>query len=159
MKRIAILAVGLISLTACTPTEINAWLKWHRSDPQAAQEHLQKPEVQEELSHHVSPPPLPSSTESSNGRCIGMEGLLAQYNPGWNVTSMSQIMYRESRCQPGVSNSCCHGLLQIHEMHVGWMGDCGVYSASDLYNAERNICAAAMLWRKAGGSNPWAQTR
>jgi hypothetical protein len=61
---------------------------------------------------------------------------------------MSAIMYRESRCNPGVSNSCCHGLLQMHEMHVGWLD--AVDSTSDYYDPAKNIAAAAQLWRSSG---------
>jgi hypothetical protein len=152
MKRIAILAVGLVALTACTPTEINNWLKWHRSDPEAAQEYLTRPEVQEQLAHHQAPAPQPTgySQESSNGRCVGFEGLLAQHSPGWDVGRMSAIAYRESRCQPSASNSCCTGLLQVHYIWIPKAGSCGVYSRSDLQDPAKNICTAAIIYRTQG---------
>jgi len=97
----------------------------------------------------TTPPPPSWSTESRNGHCVGFEGLLAQYSPGWSVSRMSGIMYRESRCQPDASNSCCSGLLQIHRMHIP-IEECNVWSRSDLYNPVKNICAAAWLWRVQG---------
>lgn len=169
MKRIVMIAAGLMTLTACTPAEIKAWLVWHEYAPEQAEEWAARPEVQESLKHDwdqdgvIEPDPAPavrvsapspsSSSESSDGRCVGYEGLLAQYSPGWDVVRMSRIMYRESRCNPGVSNSCCHGLLQMHEMHVGWIN--AVDSASDYYNPASNIAAAAELWR-ASGYGAWS---
>jgi hypothetical protein len=140
-KQLVAVAAVALSVTACTPREIRLWQEWHVSDPEAAMEFA------------LNLPPAPAaaangSSASSNGRCVGYEGLLAQYSPGWDVGRMSAIMYRESRCQPTVSNSCCHGLLQMHEMHVGWIN--AVDSASDYYDPARNIAAAAELWRSSG---------
>ena len=144
-RTLAVLVLGLVALatTACTPREIRLWQEWHSNDPEAAMEFA------------LNLPPAPAapqasgySSASSNGRCVGYEGLLAQYSPGWDVARMSGIMYRESRCQPGVSNSCCHGLLQMHEMHVGWLD--AVSSQSDYYDPATNIRAAAQLWRSSG---------
>lgn len=106
----------------------------------------------------VAPTDPPPATEAprpgfsgavSNGHCVGMEGLLAYYSPGWNVTRMSGIAYRESRCQPGASNSCCSGLLQVHRL---WLPQpsCGAYSRSDLYDPATNVCVAAIVWRESG---------
>ena len=111
-----------------------------------------------QLEPTLPPPPPPVqedigfTTASSNGRCVGAEGLLATLSPGWNVTRMSGIMYRESRCLPGASNSCCSGLLQIHKMHIPNLKHCGVYSRSDLYDPVKNICAGAWVWDNAGYS-------
>jgi hypothetical protein len=100
------------------------------------------------------PPPKPKASSTSSGnRCTGYEGLLSQY--GWDVARMSQIMYRESRCQPGASNSCCSGLLQIHEIWVPKAGSCGVYSRADLYDPAKNICTAAIIYRTQG-MQAWA---
>lgn len=104
-------------------------------------------------------PPTPTfSGDSYNGRCVGAEPLLAFYSPGWDVARMSRIMYRESRCQPGVTSStgCCRGLLQIHQLHVPSLGGCGVHSRSDLFDPVKNVCSAAIVWTKAGGYSPWA---
>lgn len=101
------------------------------------------------------PPPVTDvvpvlwSTDAVNGRCVGMEWALEHWSPGWDTVRMSRIMYRESRCQPSASNSCCSGLLQMHRMHVPepW---CGVNTRADLYDPMKNICAAAALWRTSG---------
>jgi hypothetical protein len=168
MKRVIAIAALGAALTGCTLDEIETWLAWRTVDPVGAHGYAMLPEVQENLradwDHDgivepdptLPPPPPPttksastaSSSASTNGRCTGYEGLLSQYSPGWDVTRMSQIMYRESRCNPGVSNSCCHGLLQMHEMHVGWLD--AVDSVSDYYDPARNIAAAAQLWRSSG---------
>jgi hypothetical protein len=151
-------ALGAVVLlgSACTPSQINAWVNWHDSDPAAADAFLETPEFQElsddglQAAVRLNPPASSTgSSESSNGQCVGFKGLLAQYNPGWSVDRMAGIMYRESRCDPSASNSCCSGLLQMHRMHVP-IPECGVYSRNDLYNAEANVCAAAQLFRSSG---------
>lgn len=143
-RTLAVLVLGLVALatTACTPREVRLWQQWHRDDPEAAMEFARN------LPAAPAPQTSGYSSASSNGRCVGYEGLLAQYSPGWDVARMSGIMYRESRCQPNAANSCCHGLLQMHEMHVGWLD--AVDSQSDYYNPVLNIRAAAQLWRSSG---------
>lgn len=104
-------------------------------------------------------PVTPSGTSASaNGRCVGWEALLAHYSPGWDVTRMSRIAYRESRCQPHVRNpSGATGLLQLMPMHCRWLpaalGEpCTV---ARLQQAEYTIRAAAALWAR-DGYRPWA---
>lgn len=100
---------------------------------------------------HEAPPPPPRlwTTESANGKCIGLIAALTYWSPGWDVNRMAGIAYRESRCDPSASNSCCSGVLQMHKIHVPepW---CGVYSRNDLYDPWKNICSAAALWRSSG---------
>lgn len=93
-----------------------------------------------------------------SGPCSEWADELAYFSPGWDVGRMQQIMNRESRCRPDVTSNtgCCHGLLQIHQMHVPYLDVCGVNSASDLFNPGKNICAAAVLYRRAGGMSPWS---
>lgn len=98
------------------------------------------------------PPPAPPvlwTTETVNGRCVGLIDALEYWSPGWDVNRMAGIAFRESRCDPNASNSCCSGVLQMHQMHVPepW---CGVYSRADLYDPWKNVCAAAALWRSSG---------
>ena len=59
----------------------------------AAAERLDPPTV--EVATTLGLPP--GSSASSGGRCVGWEGLLSRYSPGWPVERMSRIMYRESR--------------------------------------------------------------
>jgi hypothetical protein len=85
--------------------------------------------------------------------------LLTYFNPGWDVNHMARIMWRESNCVPTAQNSCCSGLLQMHQMHVGRHGACGVMSRLDYLDPVKNICAASLLFKAAGGMSPWSQTR
>jgi hypothetical protein len=150
VKRILITAIALLTLTGCTRSQINAWLNWEATDPDAAHAWLTTPEGQA----LTTPRPAPTATSaSSDGRCVGYENLLAAHSPGWDITRMSRIMYRESRCQPDAANACCHGLLQMHEMHVGWIN--AVDTASDYYDPTANIRAAAELWT-ASGYGAWS---
>lgn len=50
-------AVSALALTACTPSEIDAWLQWHAQDPVAAEAFANQPEIQA-LLH----PPAPVSS-------------------------------------------------------------------------------------------------
>lgn len=150
MKRLLLAALALWALTGCTQDEIRGWLAWHANDPAAALAHLEQPEVQAQLEQadRLDPPPPQFNGASSSGRCTGAEPLLAQHSPGWSVERMSRIMYRESRCQPRAANSCCHGLLQIHEQWCGYLaarlGPC------DLTNPSYNVQAAALVFGQQG---------
>ncbi len=94
-------------------------------------------------------PTLPGSSASAGGRCVGWEGLLSRYSPGWSVERMSRIMHRESRCLPGAYNkSGASGLLQVMRSHCGWLA--GAVGPCDLFDATYNVRAAAALWRKQG---------
>lgn len=92
-----------------------------------------------------------------SGPCAQYAGLLSYFSPGWSVSQFQQIMYRESRCHPDVTSNtgCCHGLLQIHQMHIRNLGPCGVNAVSDLFDPAKNVCSAAILYRRAGGASPW----
>jgi len=101
-----------------------------------------------------APPPVLWTTEAVNGKCVGLIGALTYWSPGWDVNRMAGIAYRESRCDPNASNSCCSGVLQMHRMHVP-NTMCGVYSRADYYDPWKNVCAAAALWR-ASGYGAWS---
>lgn len=143
------MCAAVIAATGCTNQEISAWLKWHRSDPAAAQAHLALPEVQESIRQTPKPAPAASSAASGN-TCVGLIDTLAQQSPGWDVNRMARIAYRESRCQPSASNSCCTGVLQIHAIWIPKAASCGVYSRSDLQSAWKNVCVAAIIYRQQG---------
>lgn len=104
-------------------------------------------------------PPIPQfSDDSRNGRCIGAEGLLLTWSPGWSVERMSRIMYRESRCQPQVRNpSGSTGLLQIMPSNCPYIAkhlgeSCTV---AKLKEPTFNVRAAAVLF-DYDGYGPWA---
>jgi hypothetical protein len=63
---------------------------------------------------------------------------------------MAGIAYRESRCDPSASNSCCSGVFQIHQSWIDNVAMCGVRTRSDLYDAWKNVCAAAVVYRTQG---------
>jgi len=104
----------------------------------------------------MNPPPPPATvpvlytTESVDGRCVGLMAALSYWSPGWDVNRMAAIAYRESRCQPSASNSCCSGVLQIHRSWVDDTAMCGINSRADLYDAWKNVCAAAVVYRTQG---------
>ena len=66
------------------------------------------------------------------------------------------IAWRESNWQPGVRNACCFGLFQLYwNVHKGWMGDFGVTSSSQLFDARTNAEMAYQMYLRAGGWGPW----
>jgi len=105
------------------------------------------------------PPPPPSvpvlfSNTSVNGHCTGAEFLLTQYSPGWNVSRMSGIIYRESRCDwtAARSDSGSTGWLQILVSHCPWlarqMGE--PCTQVRLKDPVYNVRAGAVLWNEQG---------
>jgi hypothetical protein len=99
-------------------------------------------------------PTLPGSSASAGGRCVGWEALLERYSPGWDVTRMSRIAFRESRCQPDARNrsSSATGLLQLLASHCRWLAEqmdtwC---TRERLTDPEFNVKAAAVLWDEQG---------
>ena len=104
--------------------------------------------VKIDLPPKIAAPAAVTAPAASNGRCVGYEPLLRRYSPGWDVARMSRIMYRESRCKPGVRNrSGATGLLQIMPLHCRWLAGCSVAA---LRQPAYNIRAAAALYRKQG---------
>ncbi|MEO6651404.1 MAG: LysM peptidoglycan-binding domain-containing protein [Ilumatobacteraceae bacterium] len=67
------------------------------------------------------------------------------------------IANRESGFDPRADNNfCCYGVFQIYfEVHKGWLDDFGVHTASDLFDAEKNIAAAYRIYQRSGGWGPW----
>ena len=65
------------------------------------------------------------------------------------------IIWRESNCQPDARNWCCSGLSQIHKLWVSKLAHCGVYVRDDLFDSQRNMCAAAYVLA-VQGINAWS---
>jgi hypothetical protein len=123
----------------------------------------------------IPPPSVPTIVPgpqgtSVEGRCTQYEPLLIALSPGWDAARMSKIMWRESRCTPGVvsNTGCCVSLLQLYVgLHLRdhrlapRYNACGVYGWNDLDgpdDVERHICAAAALYSVVG-INAWAATK
>lgn len=68
-----------------------------------------------------------------------------------------KIAWRESNYRPDVTSStgCCHGVFQLHEVHLGWMGAFGVTSVAQLFDPEVNVRMAYELYKRNGWA-PWA---
>lgn len=109
----------------------------------------------------TAPEPVtgPHYGSATPGRCTQYEHLLVFFDPGWDIDQFSRIMWRESRCTPDAANSCCTGLVQIHRLHIPNLGVCDVHTRDDLTDPGKNICSAAVVFQRAGGTSPWAQTR
>ncbi len=68
-----------------------------------------------------------------------------------------EIALRESRYRATAYNGwCCYGVFQIYwSVHQSWLDDYGVNSATDLFDARKNVEAAYALYRGSGGWSPW----
>lgn len=65
------------------------------------------------------------------------------------------IIWRESRCDPTAANWCCSGLLQVHKLWVAELAGCDVYVRDDLFDPQRNMCAASYVYA-AQGITAWS---
>lgn len=108
----------------------------------------------------VLPVPVPVFDPLVYGTsCVGAVPLLAFYSPGWDPERMARLMWRESRCVPGVRNpaSSATGLLQVLASHCSWLPDAmnQPCTRTALEDPEFNIRAAAALWL-IQGYDAWA---
>lgn len=67
------------------------------------------------------------------------------------------IANRESKFDPRADNDfCCYGVFQIYfVVHERWLDDFGVHTATDLFDANKNIAAAYEIYQRSGGWGPW----
>jgi len=68
---------------------------------------------------------------------------------GWpvdEIPKVGRIAYRESRCQPGARNSCCHGLMQVHR---AWLRRFGLTQA-EARDGFTNLWLAHEVWLVSG---------
>ena len=66
------------------------------------------------------------------------------------------IAARESNLMPGVRNSCCLGLFQIHfSANQRSLASWGITSPNMLFDPRSNAYAAYALYLRAGGWGPW----
>jgi len=121
MRWLAALA-AIVVLSACTPAQQRAWVEWYQVDPEAAVAYLDGPAEATAQADRLDPPDPPPVVD--RGRCgewfdLAMQAGFAESD--W--PTVSRIMYRESRCQPGARNpSGASGLMQVMPM---WADDCG----------------------------------
>lgn len=158
---ITVIILAIVGIVLAVAIVVKAW-----EDNNGAISHQQANRgVQMQLTEPPAPPTtipvIPAWSNANDGRfCYGAIPLLQYYSPGWDVNQFARIMWRESNCVPTVRNSCCHGLLQINwAAHRSWLDDIGITSVGQLYDSATNIRAAAALYRRAGGTDPWEQTR
>ena len=68
---------------------------------------------------------------------------------GWPVSEIprvGRVAWRESRCVPTARNRVATGLMQIHRIHLGWLG----LSRNDLEDPFLNLRAAYAVWLRQG---------
>lgn len=101
----------------------------------------------------AAPAAAPRPASTATGNCAEWADEMAYFGL---PDSMRSIMYRESRCRTDVTSrtGCCHGLFQIHRMHVPSLDACDIDSTDDLFDGVKNVCAASVLYKRSGTS-PW----
>ena len=98
-------------------------------------------------------PPVTSPPASAND----VQQIIRDVWPDELEEKALQIAWRESNYKPNAFNgSCCYGVFQIYwSVHADWLDDYGIYSSSDLFDADKNIRAAYALYQGSGGWGPW----
>lgn len=89
------------------------------------------------------------------GKCGEWHDLAIQV--GWPEEEwpfLSQVIWRESRCQVEAWNGADAGLTQINQIHSKWLSDMGWNHPEDMFDAEKNLTFALRLWESSGW-RPW----
>lgn len=76
---------------------------------------------------------------------------------GWpeeEWSTLSAIIWRESRCDASAWNGADAGLTQINRIHTEWLNSMGFSHPDDMFNPEKNLYFAYRLW-DASGWRPW----
>jgi hypothetical protein len=76
---------------------------------------------------------------------------------GWPESewpTLSEIIWRESRCEAGAWNGWDAGLTQINQIHREWLSQMGFSHPEDMFNPENNLYFAWRLWDTSGWK-PW----
>jgi hypothetical protein len=148
MKRRYLPFVAL-ALTGCTQAQINAWLTWYETDPDAAVEFAQRDEIQALLQRPV--------VNHSPGDCDSYVPLFERY--GLPVATFKRIAWRESGCNHrsfvSDSDDLGGGLLGIN-LRAGarmWNDWCGL-TIENVTHAETNVHCAAEAYQRMG-MKPW----
>lgn len=100
----------------------------------------------------------PVATEiqrDAHGKCGEYHDLAISV--GWpeeEWKTLSQIMWRESKCQALAWSGSDAGLLQINRIHTDWAAMMGWKWPEDLFIPENNLLFAYRLWSESGWS-PW----
>jgi hypothetical protein len=166
MAGIASLAV-VVGASACTPQEVRGWIAWHDSDPAAAEEFANQPEVQADLAtgEHEQQVAAESSDESSGrGGCDGIYDEMIRQGAGSGVASRFayHIAPRESGCSPqfvhdhddwSYSRFGLNGLTA--GLRAGWMRLCGADVRSDTKSLSKDV-ECALAGYNAMGWRPWS---
>jgi hypothetical protein len=100
-----------------------------------------------------------------HGRCGEWHDLALSV--GWQESewaTLSNVIYRESRCTPdacskSTSGLKCRdaGLTQINQIHTSWLLDMGWTHPEDMFNPTNNLLFALRLWETSGWK-PWKAT-
>jgi hypothetical protein len=67
---------------------------------------------------------------------------------------LSQVIWRESRCQVDAWNGADAGLTQINQIHTEWLSQMGMSHPDDMFNPTNNLYFAYRLWETSGW-RPW----
>ncbi len=89
------------------------------------------------------------------GKCGEWHDLAIQV--GWPEEEwgfLSQVIWRESRCQVDAWNGADAGLTQINQVHTKWLSDMGWNHPEDMFDAETNLTYAFRRWETSGWQ-PW----
>jgi len=93
-----------------------------------------------------------------HGRCGEWHDMALEV--GWQESewaTLSNVIYRESRCTIDAWNGSDAGLTQINKIHTSWLSDMGWTHPEDMFNPRNNLLFAYRLWETSGW-RPWKAT-
>lgn len=167
MRTLTIALVATLALSACTPEQLDSIEAATGADLSAARaDLLALPDVPIRLADGREI--LPSGAISAvpvapaGSRCPQFFGIAL--GAGWPASDwqrLDYVMWRESRCNPGVYNGKgrdnSYGLMQLNMLaHRGWVGPLVGGNFSLLFDPATNLGIARELFRRAGSYGcPW----
>jgi hypothetical protein len=162
VKRKLISLLAIVALTGCTPNQIRVWVGWYQTDPDAAIEFANRPEIQASLRGEDSDGPQFAQWLGSYqpGNCDSYAPLFEEY--GLPVATFKRIAWRESGCDHRSyvidSDDAGGGLLGInlkgYQQATRFYQWCGVTLAT-VTDAEKNVECAAEAYQRMGMA-PWS---
>jgi hypothetical protein len=163
MKRVLIVLAIVMSMTGCTRSQINAWMRWFNEDPDAALEFAARPEIQAELTGSDGPQfnQYLADAAVTIGDCDSYRPLFEAY--GLPVATFARIAYRESGCNHTRYTNDHDDLggfllgmnFRTQNLRNGWLSWCGATVNNTRYDPALQVRCAKEAYDRLG-LQPWS---
>lgn len=161
---------GVLALSACTPAQIATFERLSRTDvPRSVERDLLQAPDQDWITQWGIIKPdgsVDRIVAPAGSKCPQYydEALLAGW-PAQDWYKLDAVIYRESRCNPGVYNGIgldnSYGLIQLNmKAHKSWVGPLVGWDFTKLYDPQTNLWVGRRLYDRAQsaygcGWQPW----